>query len=273
MVALFGGFALTFITTVAVLGLAYLNLGPDFLAGAGYFASGYAPNPLPVIPNLTLFAALLTNNPLVAVFIGLGVVSGFVLVIGGSTIGMSRCFFSYAFDRIGPSFLADVNDRWHSPVKSLVIAALGGEVFLLLLSGAIGPSNAATAFLLYSYAGLAAIGLLFTFTSIAAIVFPFKGRALYERACPVKRKIAGVPLITWLGIISLAYCLLTLGYYSYDYLFYFGAGTLAANLYFPFLGIVTVLFLACIAWFFVMKWYRSKGGIPFEAIFQEIPPE
>lgn len=272
-ITLFGGFAITFIPTIAALGLAYANLGPDFLAGAGYYASGYAPNPLPVIPNLTLFAALLANNPLVACFIGLGVVAGFVLVIGGSTIAMSRCFFSYAFDRIGPSFLADVSDRWHSPVKSLVIAAVGGEIFLLLLVGVVGPSNSATAFLLYSYAGLAAIGLLFTFTSISAIVFPFKSKTLYERTCPVKRKIVGVPLITWLGIISLAYCLLTVGYYSYDYLFYFGAGTLAANLYFPFLEIIAAVFLACIAWFFVIKWYRSKSGLPFEAAFKEIPPE
>jgi APA family basic amino acid/polyamine antiporter len=272
-ISLFGGFAATFIPTIVVLGLAYANLGPDFLTGAGYYASGYAPNPLPVIPNLTLFAALLSNNPLVALFIGIGVIAGFVLVIGGSMMAMSRCFFAYAFDRIAPSFLADVSARWHSPVKSLVVAAIGSEVFLLFLSGVIGPSTSAMAFLLYSYAGLAAIGLLFTFTSIAAIVFPFRKKSLYEQACPVKRKIVGVPLITWLGIISLAYCLLTIGYYSYDYLFYFGAGTLAANLYYPFLGAAGALFLGCMVWYFIIRWYRSKGGLPFEKAFREIPPE
>lgn len=272
-VALFGGFAVVFLATIAILGLAYLNVGPDFLAGAGYYASGYAPNPLPVIPNLTFFTALLSNNPIIVWFIGIGVIAGFLFVIGIDLIVMSRIFFAYSFDRLAPSLLANVNRKWRSPVNSIIVAAVGGEIWLVFLSGLVGAATAGTAFLMYSYAGLADIGFLFTFTCISGIAFPFKNKSLYEQACPIKQKIASVPLITWLGIIGLAYCLVTMWYYTSDYLFYFGAGTLAANLWFPFLGVASTLFIGCIVWYYVARWYRTKGGLPFEKAMAEIPPE
>ena len=271
-IALFGGFAVIFLPTVLVLGIAYRNLGVDFLAGAGYYAQGYAQNPLPVIPNLTLFAGILTNNPILVWFIGIGVIAGFLLVAPQSIFAQSRQMFAYAFDRLTPSFVAEVNERWFSPVKAIIISAIGGEVFLLFLSGVVGPSNASLAFLLYSYAGLAAM-VTFIFVSISAILFPFRRKELYETSCPVKRKIAGIPVIAWLGLISLIYCVATIGYYSYNYIFYFGAGTLLADAYFPFLGALAGLFIACVVWFYVAKWVRSREGIPFEKAFQQIPPE
>ncbi len=271
--ALFGGFAIIFIPTLLVLGIAYRTLGADFLAGAGYYGLGYASNPLPVIPNLTLFAGILTNSPILVWFIGLGVIAGFLLVAPQSIFAQSRQLFAYAFDRLTPAFVADVNERWYTPVKAIVISAVGGEIFLVFLSGLVGPATSGTAFLLYSYAGLAAIGVTFVFVSISAIIFPFRRKDIYETACPVKRKILGVPVITLLGIVSLAYCLATIGYYTYNYLFYFGAGTLGANLYYPFLEALVGLFLACIVWFFAVSWYRSKSGFDFQKAFQQIPPE
>ncbi len=272
--ALFGSFAIIFLTTLAILALAYNNLGSQFLTAAGYYGFGYATNPLPVIPNLTLFVSILSNNPVLVWFIGIGVIAGFLLVAPQSMLLMSRIIFAYSFDRLAPSFFATINEKFHTPVNSILTASIGGEIFLLFLSGVVGPSTSSYAFLLYSYAGLAAIGIAFVFVSISAILFPYRRRELYETACPIKRKIAGVPVIVWLGVVALAYCLLTIIYYSYDYLFYFGAGTLAADLYFfPFLTGVAGLFIACIIWFYVVKSVRSKDGIPYEKAFQQIPPE
>jgi amino acid transporter len=73
-IGLFGSFAIIFLTTLAVLGLAYSNIGADFLAGAGYYAFAYAPNPFPVIPNLTLFAGMISSNAILVWFIGIGVI-------------------------------------------------------------------------------------------------------------------------------------------------------------------------------------------------------
>ncbi len=272
-IALFGSFGIIFLSTIAVLVLAYSKLGAEFLAGAGNYAFGYSTNPLPVLPNLTLFAALLANNSLLVWFIGIGIIAGFIMVAPQCMILMSRILFGYSFDRVAPRAVADVSPRFHTPVKGILIAAMGGIVFTAFLSGVLGTSNSSYAFLFYSYAGLAAVGVTFTFVAISAIVFPFRRRNLYETACPVKRKILRVPLITWLGVVALAYVLTTIVYYSYNYTFYFGTGTLLANLYFWFLGGVAGLFIACIAWYYVAKWYRSKSGVPFDKAFQQIPPE
>jgi amino acid transporter len=271
--ALFGGFAIIFLSTLAVLLIAYSNLGAEFLAGAGSYAFGYATNPFSVIPNLTLFAAILANNPLLVWFIGIGVIAGFILVAPQCMILMSRIVFAYSFDRVAPSFIAYVSDRWLTPVYGILIAAAGGEVFLLFLSGVVGPATSTTAFLLYSYAALAAIGFTFIPVSLSAVLFPFRRRNLYETSCPIKRKIAGIPLVSLVGILALAYSVATIAYYSYNYLFYFGAGTLAATLYFPFLGAVALLFVICVVWFYVARWVRTKEGLPFEKAFKEIPPD
>ncbi len=271
--ALFGAFAIIFFATIAVLGIAYATLGPSFLAGAGDFALGTFSNPFPVLPNLTFFAALLANNPLLAWFIGIGVIAGFVLVAPQCMILMSRILFGYSFDRVIPTGVADVSERWHTPVKGILIAAIGGIVFLAFLSGVLGGTNSSLAFSLYSYAGLAAVGITFVFVSISAILFPYRRKSLYETSCPIKRKIAGVPAITWLGIIALAYSLGTFIYYSVYYVQYFGAGTLLANDYLPFLGIVATMFIGSIVWFYVARSYRNKRGIPFDKAFHEIPPE
>ncbi len=272
-IALFGSFGIIFLTTLAVLLIGYSNLGADFLAGAGSYAFGYAANPFSVIPNLTLFASLLANNPLLVWFIGIGVIAGFVLVAPQCMILMSRILFAYSFDRVAPSVIATVNEKWLTPTYGILIAAAGGEVFLLFLSGVVGPTTSGYAFLLYSYAALAAIGFTFVPVSIAAIVFPFRRKDLYETSCPIKRKIAGVPVITWLGLVAAIYSAASIGYYSYNYIFYFGAGTLAATNYFPFLGSIIGLFIVCIVWFYLAKWKRSQEGFPFEKAFKQIPPD
>ncbi len=271
--ALFGAFAIVFFASLAILGLAYNNLGTSFLAGAGDYALSYASNPLPVLPNLTLFTALLANNPLLVLFLGIGIIAGFVLVAPQCMILMSRILFGYSFDRVIPSGVADVNERWHTPVKGILIAAIGGEVFLAFLSGILGGSNSSFAFSLYYYAALAAIGVTFLFVSISAILFPYRKKSLYETSCPVKRKIAGVPVISWLGIVSLVYVLGSFGFYTYNYQQYFGTGSMLANDYPWFLLIVGSMFIGAIVWFYVARRYRNKAGIPFDKAFQEIPPE
>lgn len=272
-IALFGAFAIIFVSTLAVLVIAYNNLGADFLAGAGWYAFGYSANPFSVIPNLTLFAALLANNAFLVLFIGIGVIAGFVLVAPQCMILMSRIVFAYSFDRLTPSFISHVSERWLTPTYGILIAAAGGEVFLIFLSGIVGPATSSYAFLLYSYAALAAIGFTFIPVAIAAVVFPFRRKDLYETACPIKRKIAGIPVLTWLGLVALSYCAASVGYYSYNYNFYFGAGTLAATTYFPFMGLVVALFIICILWYYVARWKRGQEGFPFEKAFKQIPPD
>jgi amino acid transporter len=238
--------------------------------------NGYVANPLNVLPNLTLFAGILANNPALVLFLGIGIVAGFILVAPQCMILMSRILFAYSFDRVAPTWIADVNERFHTPVKAIAVAVAGGIVMLLFLSGVLGSSNSATALSLYSYAGLATIGVTFTIVSITAIVFPYRNKQLYEAATISKRKVAGVPMITLLGVVSLLYCAGTIIWYTYDQAFYFGAcssGAVVACDYNWFLVILVILFAATIGYYFAMRSFRKARGLPFDLAFAEIPPE
>ena len=213
----------------------------------------------------------MANNPLLVWFIGIGVIAGFVLVAPQCMILMSRILFAYSFDRVAPSFIAHVNERWLTPDYGILIAAAGGEVFLLFLSGVVGSATAYTAFLFYSYAALVAIGFTFIPVSIAALIFPFRRKDLYQTSCPIKRKIVGIPVITWLGLIALIYSVASVGYYSYNVNFYLG--TSLGTTYLPFMASIAGLFIVCIIWFYLAKWKRGKEGFPFEKAFKQIPPD
>ena len=275
--ALFGSFGIIFISTLVILESAYKALGIGFITGANNLYYAYTANPFGAPPNLTLLVSVLSNNAFVTLFLGIGIVAGFILVAPQCMILMSRILFSYSFDRVAPKALADVNDRFHTPVKAILVAAIGGEVMLAILTGAFGGTTSSTAFALYTYAGLATISLTFTFVSISAILFPYRRKQLYEVASTVKRRVAGVPVVTWLGVIALAYGLYTTAeYFFINQTFYtFGCpGGLAVGCDFNwFVGLLFAAFIITIVMYFVISWYRSRGGIPFEMTLKEIPPE
>jgi len=275
--ALFGSFAIVFVSTLVILETAYKALGVGFITGADNIYYGYLANPLGAPPNLTLLASVLTGNAILTLFLGIGIVAGFILVAPQCMTLMSRILFSYSFDRVAPKGLADVSDRFHTPVKAILVAAIGGEIMLAVLTGALGGTTSSTAFALYIYAGLATISLTFTFVAISAIIFPYRRKELYEVASTVKRKIAGIPLVSWLGIIALVYIWYTVAeYFVLNQTFYtFGCpsgGAVGCDFNY-FVGYLFVAFLAAIGFYFVIRWYRSRSGIPFDMTFKEIPPE
>jgi amino acid transporter len=275
--ALFGSFGIIFMAILVILEAAYRGLGVGFITGANNIYYGYSANPFGgVLPQLTLFSAILANNPIVVLFLGIGIVAGFILVAPQCMILMSRILFSYSFDRVAPKGLADVNDRFHTPIKAILVAAIGGEVMLAFLSGLLGGGGSYTAFSLYTYAGLATIALTFTFVAISAILFPYRRKELYEVASVVKRRVAGVPLVTWLGIVALFYILVGTGYYFYNntsYTFGCPGGGAAGCDFNYFMIALPVAFIAAMVYYFAVRWYRSRSGIPFDMTFKEIPPE
>jgi APA family basic amino acid/polyamine antiporter len=286
--ALFGSFGIIFVATLVIFETLYYALGPqsyNFVLGLDNIYYAYVPNTLGVVPNLSLIVAVLANNPYIVLFLAVGIVAGFILVAPQCMILMSRILFSYSFDRLVPSSMADVNQRFATPVKATLVAAIGGEVMLVFLSNVLSPGSSAgnsaqgtasTALSLYTYAGLATIALTFTFVSLSAIVFPWRRKDLYAQAGAIKRKIAGLPVITWLGIIAFVYSVTTIVWYSYDNVFYtFGcpAGLAAGCDYNYFLLFLPLAFIVAILYYFGVRAYRSSRGIALDKVYSEIPPE
>ncbi len=274
--ALFGSFAVFFLLTMVVVEVAYYAFGFNFLLGIDYIFYGYVPNPLGAPPSFMLLAGIMANNPELVLFLGFTVIAEFLILIPLAMIVQSRVFLAYAFDRIAPARLADVSDRFHTPYVALIVCTIGSLIMLPILSGVFGSSSASTVLALGIWAGVATIGTSFLFVSIAGILFPYLRKDLYELACPVRKKIAGIPLITWAGIISTIYMAATVIAYTADQTFYFGgcpAGGIIACGYNSFLIIIGAIFVATILYYYGVRWYRAKQGVLLSLIFKEIPPE
>jgi hypothetical protein len=107
--------------------------------------------------------------------------------------------------------------------------------------------------------------LTFFMSSIALTLMPYLHKSTYEVACPFKQKVAGVPAVSIVGILSAALVVL------YEYLeianpVYFGITPIALEA----MGATIVFFLVL---YVVVRAYRKSHGIDLDIIYREIPPE
>ena len=168
-----------------------------------------------------------------------------------------------SFDRILPSFLADVSDRFHTPIKTLV---LGAFVMLVWVIAIFLPQVASYTV----YFGVAQ-GLLLVITFIViglgAMVFPYLRKELYETACPkiLRRKLLGLPVISLLGLVVFIYNLQD-AYFLMSFPQYYGISP-------QFLGTLVGAGIFAVVVYVVAKAYRKREGIDISFLFKQLPPE
>jgi hypothetical protein len=114
--------------------------------------------------------------------------------------------------------------------------------------------------------------VVFTIVSVAAIVFPYRLKGVFEGSPPiVAKKIGGIPVMTILGIIGVLVNV------------YFGYATAQPDVSPPPSGTLLVQYLAyatvpltIIAGFLIYAvsyMVRRRQGIFLASVFKEIPPE
>jgi amino acid transporter len=252
------------IVTGGLLTLAFWLLfnvaGYDFISSANYL-SGAAPAQygLPAPPYSNLLAAIATRNVLITAIVGFWLCGWGVAQSIVNYLFMSRVFFAWGFDRIVPLKVADVSDRFHSPIVALAIVFVGAEITLLgfvFLHGVVATFQASV--FLIGQLSLILVG-------VAGVVFPYLKRQLYEHS-PAKVEVGGVPLMVICGAVTV------LG----------EIGTLLIYFFYPTLGLPTSLTTAEVlliplaigaAIFLVARAVRSREGIDLSAVYREIPPD
>lgn len=241
---------------------AYYTVGSNLITAADYLS--YLQPQLWKIP-VSSFFALYTNiaaqNPAVGVLIALAFLFGYLTATGWSFMIFSRVVFAMSFDRFLPTKLADVSDKYHTPVKAIVLVAVLTAVCLLLLT------NSQTAVVLYTWGVAINVVAMLTFimSSVALTLMPFLHKNTYEVACPFKQKIAGFPVVSLVGLVS------TLLLMVYEYLeisnpVFFGISPAALEA----MGVTIVFFLVL---YFVVTTYRKSHGVDLRLAYREIPPE
>ncbi len=246
--------------------LSYKVFGHDFLVAANTVYSSTNStisanwlNSTSALPTPAFLVSFVSNNPIfvVAVPIGLALTMiGFAIVYMFVPI---RQIFAYSFDRVIPTRFASV-DRRGVPWAAVLLFGLIAYIFLYL--------TIYTSVL--SYLGYTNFGwwIAVAIVMFAGAAFPFmrKTRDIYNSAPNiVRRKIARVPLITIIGVISGLFSL----FISYSTILpaYTGGPLNPLNV----AGILLVFVVALIIYAISHVYHKAKG-LPLDLISKELPP-
>jgi amino acid transporter len=203
-----------------------------------------------------LIAAMVQNQGWLVVILGISFCFWTYVWLPINFLASTRAILAWAFDGLFPRKLSEVHDRYHTPIYAIALIWIASEVCLYLYVDQI----------INTLNGIFVWILSFVLCSIAATVFPYRRRDLWQ-ASPWNGSTLGIPNITILGAVSTA-CLLFCEYWFwYDPIQGFDSwGTT--------LRWVMVLIVPSAIVIYGIAWYTSKQrGVPVDRVFAEIPPE
>lgn len=192
----------------------------------------------------------------------------------------SRMMFAMGFDRILPEWVADIDERWHSPVNAIIVTSVAALLGVVAEAELFGPSGLNLAFI-HSPMGQGWISssgavvatdlwdaLFFSGTALACALFPSRMPEVFERA-PWRQSKGVVVTLGWLAFIANAGLSLLIVFHPNAY----GWGPLTGNWLSINFWFTIVLILISLG---VYYWGRSRAkrvGADLTTIFAEIPPE
>lgn len=240
------------------------TFGHNFIESLGYIfynnPSMYPlPLPSPWINYLVSIAVYQLPYGLALVnFINFGFMLWFSIFGTLVMITITRNIFALSFDRVFPSALADVSDRFHTPVKAIVLTFAIGVFMLYLLI-----YTNLFFFLLNMTLGLSVATIL---PGIAGVLLPYRRKEIFD-ASPgfVKAKIGPVPVISILGVIvTISFAILSIIMATNPLL----SGVTGGSL-----GFIAALIIIGFAVYYISRAYQKQKGIDIALAFQQIPPE
>lgn len=256
MIAMVGSVVVGGISIVILGWLLLSRVGEDLLAASGYLFFSGKPSPITAPPYYHFWPSILTNGVFGAV-IAVGFIIWTFLWIPINLLSGSRNIFAWAFDRLVPERLAEVDDRTQTPAIALAIVG----VLALVMFGVYAFTGV---YFLTSFLAASLFSLMVL--DIAAIVAAYRRPDLLQRAPQALRRIAGVPLIAWLAGISAAFFGVMLWFMLTDPVF--GGNSPAALITWG-----TAYVTGAALWFGARAWRRRAEGYDIAGLYQALPPE
>jgi amino acid transporter len=230
----------------------------EWIAAESYLSNAGISDANPM-PWITFYAAILNPNIILLWIVAIAWVYTLINLAQTYFFYCSRIIFAWSFDRLIPEKVCYIHPTLHSPIFAILIIALIAEV---------GVIDAATG-------GVMGAQLNFVFFAVctqlipvlAMTLLPFTKPDLFENSSAfVKRKLAGLPVITVVGTITMAYLLwMIIASFLYPAVGgRIGPGTIGTLAGFIISGLIV---------FYVARSYRmSKEGIDINWTFQSVPP-
>jgi amino acid transporter len=234
--------------------LYFRSVGSDLIYAASYLY-GTDSYKLPFPPYYSSYVILAIPNLLLFIVFAIGFFLGGIFYMPQNQILASRMFLAFSFDRLMPKKLGDVSERFHVPVYSILLALAISLVSLWIY--------VYTNWLGF-FSQLFAVAFSFFVTSIAAILFPFRRRELFENS-PANIRVAGVPVMTLLGIGNALFMALFIYENWVD-------SALGSNSIQSITLITSVLAISFVA-YWIIRAIRRRQGIDIDLLYRQIPPE
>jgi amino acid transporter len=242
----------------------YAVFGHDFLVAASTLATtgnstlaSYWWDHASALPSPAYLISFVTSSPALAAAVPLGLALtffGFAVVYFFVPI---RNIFAWAFDRIVPAKLAEVNRRG---VPWVAVLFYGLIAYISLYLTVYTP--------VFSYLAYSNFGwwLAVALVMFSAAAFPFRRRELYQSSPALVRKQLGpVPLITLLGIVGGALSL----FVSYFTLLPSFTGAPLNPVY---VASMLIIFAIALVVYAISYAYHRAKGVPIELAAKELPP-
>jgi amino acid transporter len=255
-----GSLFLFTIFSMVFAGATYLGYTRDFVNALGFLAaSGNDVGLFGVPMGMSFAVAFATRNPFLAIIPSIGYLLASVGIAVTFAAMATRNIFAFSFDGLFPTWMANVDSRG-SPRIATVVALIPGLLFLLV--------GQFTSWLnLFAYLVIMWFGA-YLVVAIAAIVFPWRRKDLFNAAPSITRsKIAGIPVIAIMGVLTVAECLAGIW------------AIIAPTLSGGFIAFGPVVYSSVIPLAFgwviygISYAYNRSKNTPFAMRFKEIPPE
>ena len=247
---------------LALLVIAFTQaVGVNWIGSVGYlFVNNPALLNLPgsIPPSYNFIVSILSGNIIIPLIIGIGFVFWALMGTPLSELQATRYMLAWAVDRMIPSQLGDVSERFHSPVKAIIFCTVTGTIALIALVTV--PQASLLGALLAQIAA-------FILVSIAGIAFPYRLRHVWESAGG--QRLFGIPSVTLAGIAGV----IVLGSLMVVFIFNSTINStfgVTAQLSLEFMiGVI----VAGIIWYAATYFLNRARGVDIGLAYREIPPE
>ncbi|HEX9363406.1 MAG TPA: APC family permease [Candidatus Dormibacteraeota bacterium] len=268
--SMFWGLWVTVGLVALVLILIVKTMGWNFYQAANaaywntlYGVEGATSGPVPIWPYPVMFAGWLVDSHLfqAALIIVMGL--WFFGWAGTLFLSSTRVIFAAAFDRVLPAWAANISSGRRVPYGALVLMIVPSLVVSAIY--AYQPT-----FTSVFYDATAVLALTFLATVVAAIILPWRRKDLYDASPIARYKVAGVPAITIVGVITGLFLLFMLYEWSFNADNLYGTSFESTpNSVYYFLA----TYIVAIVLYVAARIVRSRQGIDLSRIHHEIPVE
>lgn len=228
----------------------------SWLGAEGYLFYA-APSAMTAMPFISFYAAVAVPNLILSAIVFIGFLTSLVGLGVTYFYYVSRNLFSWSFDRLAPSKMAEVRPNG-APWVSVILITLLAEVGVVL-------SQYTTIFVQLNFTLFAVMCMMIPV--LTAIILPWRNKQVFDQSpALVNKKLGPVPIISIFGTATFCY-LLWMVYASWAYPAVGGYITAAV------VELFASVVIAGVVIFYIAKALRAKEGLDMKYIYSSIPPE